>query len=221
MRILVCEDEPDLRQALVAALQSEGFAVDAAVDGREALRLGLLESYDAVVLDIGLPELDGVSVLRRWREEGLDAPVLILTARGRWSDKLAGFKAGADDYVLKPFEMQEVVLRLRALVRRYAGQSNAILSCGPVTLDTIASEVRVKGTPLHLTPHELRILAYLMHHQGRVVSRTKLADHVSDRSAEAGSNVIDVLVSRLRRKLGVKVIETVRGQGYRVARDQA
>ncbi|MEQ8968377.1 MAG: response regulator transcription factor [Azospirillaceae bacterium] len=216
MRILVCEDDPDLCRALSRMLDARGFAVDQAREGEEAVRLGLIEPYDAIVLDLGLPGLDGVSVLKRWRAEGMATPVLVLTARSRWSDKLAGFNAGADDYVTKPFEMEEVVLRLRALVRRSTGRTSTVLACGPITLDTTTDVVAVNGRPIRLTTHEFRILAYLMHHPGRVISRTTLQDHTTDRHTDRMSNVIDVLLSRIRRKLGVDAIQTVRGQGYRL-----
>jgi len=217
MRILVCEDDPDLCRSMSRMLEARGYAVDQARDGREAERLGLMEPYDAIVLDLGLPGVDGVSALRRWRAEGVGTPVLVLTARSRWSDKLAGFNAGADDYVTKPFEMDEVVLRLRALVRRSTGRTSTVLTCGPITLDTTTDEVAVDGRAVRLTAHEFRILAYLMHHPGRVITRTTLQDHTTDRHTDRMSNVVDVLLSRIRRKLGVNVIQTIRGQGYRLA----
>jgi two-component system OmpR family response regulator len=216
MRILVCEDQPDLRRALARTLESSGFAVDHAEDGAEALKYGLSEPYDAIVLDLGLPQIDGMSVLHRWREEGCHTPVLILTARSRWSDKLAGFNAGADDFVTKPFEMDEVVLRLRALIRRSAGQSSPVLTCGPIRLYTSEGRVVDNGMPIDLTPQEFRIFTYLMHHPNRIISRQTLAQHVYDRHSDRESNVIDVLISRIRRKLSVNVIQTVRGQGYRL-----
>ncbi len=221
MRILVCEDQPDLRRSLARALELSGFAVDQAEDGTEALKYGLAEPYDAIVLDLGLPQVDGMSVLHRWREEGSDIPVLILTARSRWSDKLAGFNAGADDYVVKPFEMDEVVLRLRALIRRSAGQASAVLTCGPVQLFTSEGRVADNGGTVELTPQEFRIFAYLMHHPNRIITRQTLAAHVYDRHSERESNVIDVLISRIRRKLSVNVIHTVRGQGYRLSPPRA
>jgi len=217
MRILVCEDQPDLRRSLSRALEVSGFAVDQAEDGTEALKYGLAEPYDAIILDLGLPHIDGMSVLHRWREEGCDTPVLILTARSRWSDKLAGFNAGADDYVVKPFEMDEVVLRLRALIRRSAGQASAVLACGQIQLFTSEGRVVDNGGTVELTPQEFRIFAYLMHHPNRIISRQTLAEHVYDRHSERESNVIDVLISRIRRKLSVNVIHTVRGQGYRLS----
>ncbi|MSO89645.1 MAG: response regulator transcription factor [Rhodospirillaceae bacterium] len=216
MRVLVVEDDPDLSRQLVAALTEAGYATDHAADGEEALFLGDTEPYDAVVLDLGLPKLDGVSVLKRWRAAGRAMPVLILTARDMWSEKVSGFDAGADDYLAKPFHMEELLARLRALIRRAAGHSRAEIECGAVRLDTRTGRVDVNGAPIRLTAQEQRILAYLLHHQGRTVSRTELTEHVYDQDFDLDSNVIEVLIARLRKKLGVPVIETVRGLGYRV-----
>jgi len=217
MRVLIVEDEPTLGEHLRAAFEAAGFVAELATDGEEALHLGEVEAYDAVVLDLGLPKVGGLSVLTHWRAVGRTMPVLILTARGRWPEKLAGFNAGADDYLTKPFEMQEVVVRIRALIRRSAGHAAMLLSCGPVDLDTATGNVTVHGVPLRLTAHEFRILAYLMHHAGNVVSRSELIEHVYDRDSDRDSNVIDVLVGRIRRKLSADVIHTVRGVGYRLA----
>jgi two-component system OmpR family response regulator len=214
MRLLVIEDDRDLNRQLVSALQNAGYAVDAATDGEEGHFLGDTEPYDAIVLDIGLPKMDGITVLERWRREGRKMPVLILTARDRWSDKVQGFDAGADDYVAKPFHMEEVLARLRALLRRSAGHARSDLVCGPVVLDTRSSRVIVDGNAVKLTSHEYRLLAYLMHHQGRVVSRTELVEHLYDQDFDRDSNTIEVFIGRLRRKLGVEVIQTVRGLGY-------
>ena len=216
MRILVVEDEPALALRIQQALEAAGFAVDVAYDGEEGRHLGDTETYDAIVLDLGLPKIDGVSVLRRWREAGRSTPVLIVTARGRWSEKMAGFNAGADDYMTKPFEMEEVVYRLRALIRRASGHAQPELACGPLRLDTNAARVTMDGTAIQLTAQEFRILSYLMHHPDRVVSRTELMEHVYDRHFESDSNVLEVLVGRIRRKIGAGLIETVRGQGYRL-----
>jgi two-component system OmpR family response regulator len=169
-----------------------------------------------VVLDLGLPAMDGITVLERWRREGRGMPVLILTARDRWSEKVAGFDAGADDYVAKPFHMEEVLARLRALVRRAAGHATAELTCGPVHLDTRSARVSVRGQPVKLTAQEYRLLAYLMHHPDRVVSRTELTEHLYDQDFDRDSNIIEVFIGRLRRKLEIEVIETVRGLGYRL-----
>ena len=214
MRLLVVEDDKDLNRQLVTALEQAGYAVDRAYDGEEGHFLGDSEPYDAVVLDVGLPKKDGISVLEDWRAAGKVMPVLILTARDRWSDKVQGFDAGADDYVSKPFHMEEVLARLRALLRRAAGHATSELTCGPVRLDTKAGRVVVDGAPVKLTSHEYRLLAYLMHHSGRVVSRTELVEHLYDQDFDRDSNTIEVFVGRLRRKLGVDVIQTVRGLGY-------
>ena len=214
MRLLVVEDDKDLNRQIVNALENAGYAVDKAFDGEEGLYLGETEPYDAVILDLGLPKIDGVSVLQGWRRAEKTMPVLILTARDRWSDKVAGFDAGADDYVVKPFHIEELLARVRALLRRAAGHATSELTCGPVRLDTRASRVVVDGNPVKLTSHEYRLLSYLMHHQGRVVSRTELVEHLYDQDFDRDSNTIEVFVGRLRKKLGVDVIETVRGLGY-------
>lgn len=214
MRLLVVEDDKDLNRQIVTALENAGYAVDKAFDGEEGLYLGETEPYDAVILDLGLPKVDGVAVLQGWRRAGKTMPVLILTARDRWSDKVSGFDAGADDYVVKPFHVEELLARVRALLRRAAGHATSELICGPVRLDTRASRVVVDGNPVKLTSHEYRLLAYLMHHQGRVVSRTELVEHLYDQDFDRDSNTIEVFVGRLRKKLGVEVIETVRGLGY-------
>jgi two-component system OmpR family response regulator len=216
MRLLVVEDDKDLNRQLVTALQNAGYAVDTAFDGEEGHFLGDTEPYDAIVLDLGLPRMDGVSVLEKWRKAGKRTPVLILTARDRWSDKVQGFDAGADDYVTKPFHMEEVLARLRALVRRAAGHATSELSVGPVLLDTRSSRVIVDGNPVKLTSHEFRLLSYLMHHQGRVVSRSELVEHLYDQDFDRDSNTIEVFIGRLRKKLNADVIETVRGLGYLV-----
>ncbi len=219
MRILLVEDEPRLAERLAAVLDAAGFVVARAGDGARAYDLGATEPFDAVVLDLGLPTLDGLSVLRRWREDGVGTPVLILTARERWSEKLAGFDAGADDYVTKPFEPEEVVVRLRALIRRAAGHASPVLACGPLRLDTGSRKVTVDGTPVALTAQELRILEYLLHRRGRLVTRLDLIDHVYELDGDRDSNVLEVLIGRIRRKLGVPLLHTVRGQGYRLAAD--
>jgi two-component system OmpR family response regulator len=217
MRLLVVEDDPDLNRQLVTALSDAGYAVDSAADGEDGHHLGDSEPYDAVVLDLGLPKMDGISVLESWRRNGKMMPVLILTARDRWSDKVQGFDAGADDYVAKPFHMEEVLARIRALLRRSAGHAANELVCGPVTLDTRSSRVSVNGNPVRLTSHEYRLLAYLMHHNGRVVSRTELVEHLYDQDFDRDSNTIEVFVGRLRKKLGIDVIQTVRGLGYMIS----
>ncbi len=217
MRVLVVEDETRLAAQLADSLGEAGYAVDVAHDGEEGHHLGDTEPYDVVILDLGLPTLDGITVLQRWRRDGRDMPVLILTARERWREKVAGFDAGADDYVVKPFQMEELLARLRALMRRSAGHASAEISCGPVCLDTGSGRVTVDGNAVKLTSHELKLLAYLMHQQGRVVSRTELTEHIYSQDFDRDSNTIEVFVARLRRKLGADVIRTMRGRGYMMA----
>ncbi len=217
MRLLVVEDDKDLNRQIVTALEGAGYAVDTAFDGEEGHFLGDTEPYDAVVLDIGLPRKDGLTVLEEWRANGRKMPVLLLTARDRWSDKVQGFDAGADDYVAKPFHMEEVLARLRALVRRAAGHATSDISCGPIRLDTRAGRVMVDGNPVKLTSHEYRLLAYMMHHVGRVISRTELVEHLYDQDFDRDSNTIEVFVGRLRKKLGTEQLQTVRGLGYLLA----
>jgi len=217
MRLLVVEDDPDLNRQLVGALTDAGYVVDKARDGEEGHFLGDTEPYDAVVLDLGLPVLDGVSVLEKWRRAGKKMPVLILTARDRWSDKVAGFDAGADDYVAKPFHMEEVLARIRALLRRSAGHATSEISCGALMLDTKSARVTVDGSAVKLTSLEFRLLAYLLHHKGKVVSRTELVEHLYDQDFDRDSNTIEVFVGRLRKKLGIDVLHTIRGMGYCVS----
>jgi two-component system OmpR family response regulator len=217
LRLLVVEDDKDLNRQIVRALEQSGYAVDRAFDGEEGCHLGETEPYDAVVLDIGLPKKDGVTILEEWRAAGRDMPVLILTARDRWSDKVQGFDAGADDYVAKPFHMEEVLARIRALLRRATGHATNEIVCGAVRLDTKAGRVVVDGAPVKLTSHEYRLLAYLMHHSGRVVSRSEIIEHLYDQDFDRDSNTIEVFVGRLRKKLGVDLIQTVRGLGYMAA----
>ena len=216
MRILVVEDDPDLGRQLSEALEQAGYAVDLAPDGEEGLFLGETEPYDAAVLDLGLPKLDGVRVLEKWRAAGKDLPVLILTARDRWSEKVAGFDAGADDYLTKPFVTEELLARLRALLRRTAGHAHAALECGDLRIDTRAARASVNGEPIKLTAHEYRVLNYLMHHEGRVVPRTELVEHIYDQDFDRDSNTIEVFIGRLRRKIGSNRILTERGLGYRL-----
>ena len=220
MRILVVEDDKNLSRQIVEALTEAGYVVDRAFDGEEGHFLGDTEPYDAVVLDIGLPEMDGITVVEKWRAAGRKMPVLMLTARDRWSDKVAGIDAGADDYVAKPFHIEEVLARLRALIRRAAGHASSELVCGPLRLDTKASKAEVGGQTLKLTSHEFRLLAYLMHHMGEVVSRTELVEHLYDQDFDRDSNTVEVFVGRLRKKMGVDLIETVRGMGYRIREQQ-
>ena len=219
MRALVVEDDPDLNRQLVTALTAEGFAVDTASDGEEGFFLGETEPYDIVILDIGLPKMDGISVLEQWRRADRNMPVIILSARDRFSDKASGINAGADDYVGKPFHMDELLARVRARVRRAAGHAKPVIECGLLRLDTKSARVTYDGTPVKLTSHEYRLLAYLMHHNGRVVSRTELVEHLYEQDFDRDSNTIEVFIGRLRRKIPGDLIKTVRGLGYRLAQD--
>ena len=216
MRILVVEDEAPLSQQLADALTEAGYAVDCAADGGRADFLAQTERYDAVVLDLGLPSVDGLTLLGRWREAGLTMPVLVLTARGSWSERVQGIDRGADDYMSKPFRMEEVLARLRALIRRSSGHVSAELRCGAVVLDARVARVTLDGAPVKLTSHEFRVLSYLMHHRGRVVPQSELTEHIYAEGADRDSNTVEVFIARLRRKLGPTFIETVRGLGYRI-----
>ncbi len=220
MRLLIVEDERSLAEELGAVLTGAGYVVDVAHDGEEGHFLGDTEPYDAVVLDLGLPGMDGLTVLERWRKDGRTMPVLILTARDRWRDKVAGMDAGADDYVTKPFHTEEVLARLRALMRRAAGHASAELACADLRLDTRTASVTRQGEPVKLTSLEYRLLSYLMHHPGRVISRTELVEHLYDQDYDRDSNTIEVIVGRLRKKLGADRIATVRGLGYRLETDE-
>ncbi|QHE74787.1 response regulator transcription factor [Hydrogenophaga sp. PBL-H3] len=216
MRILLVEDDPTLRAQLRTGLHEAGYAVDEADNGRDAHFLGDTEAFDAVVLDLGLPVLDGLSVLKRWRSAGRVVPVLILTARDNWSEKVAGIDAGADDYLTKPFHMEELLARLRALIRRAGGLASPVLQCGELALDTRSGRVTLQGQTVVLTSHEYKVLDYLMHRPGAVVSRTELTEHIYAQDFERDSNTIEVFVGRLRKKLPPALIETVRGLGYRL-----
>jgi two-component system OmpR family response regulator len=216
MRILLVEDDPTLRAQLRTGLHEAGYAVDEADNGRDAHFLGDTEAFDAVVLDLGLPVLDGLSVLKRWRSAGRVVPVLILTARDNWSEKVAGIDAGADDYLTKPFHMEELLARLRALIRRAGGLASPLLVCGELALDTRSGRVTLQGQTVALTSHEYKVLEYLMHRPGAVVSRTELTEHIYAQDFERDSNTIEVFVGRLRKKLPPALIETVRGLGYRL-----
>ena len=216
MRILLVEDDADLGPAIARALRAEHFAVDIAANGIDAGHLGETETYDAAVLDLGLPQKDGVSVLREWRAAGRDLPVLILTARDAWSDKVAGFKAGADDYLTKPFRVEELVMRLRALVRRAAGHAATRLECGPIAFETQTGQFELDGLPLKLTAFEWRVLSALMLRKDAVIERLDLLERVYEGDADVDSNSLEVIVGRLRKKIGRDRIETVRGRGYRL-----
>lgn len=223
MRVLVVEDETQLRERIAAALRDQGLAVDESGEGREALFMGQEYPVDVAVLDLGLPGMSGLEVLREWRARGRKFPVLILTARGSWQEKVAGLEAGADDYLVKPFQMEEVVARLRALVRRAAGWTRSVLAVGEIELDMGSQHVRVGGEPVDLTAYEYKLLEYLMLHAGAVVSKTELVEHLYEEDAERDSNVLEVLLTRLRRKLDPErrrnLIETLRGRGYRLRRE--
>jgi len=216
LRVLVAEDEKRLARQLSEALGEAGYAVDCAMDGERAGFLGETEQYDAVVLDLGLPKVDGLTVLRRWREGGVFVPVLVLTARGSWHEKVQGIDGGADDYVAKPFRMEEVLARVRALIRRAKGHAQAELRCGGLTLDARTARVSLHGAAVKLTSHEFRVLSYLMHHRGQVVSQAELIEHIYAQDFDRDSNTVEVFIARLRRKLGASLIETVRGLGYRI-----
>lgn len=217
MRVLVVEDETLLSQQLASALTDAGYAVDTAADGERADFLAQTEQYNAVILDLGLPKVDGLTLLRRWREAHLSVPVLVLTARGSWHEKVQGIDSGADDYVGKPFRMEEVLARVRALIRRTAGSASAELRCGALVLDTRVAKVTVDGVTVRLTSHEYRVLSYLMHNRGRVVSQGELTEHIYAQSFDRDSNTVEVFIARLRKKLGsAPFIETVRGLGYRM-----
>ncbi len=221
MRILVVEDEAALRQQLDAQLRDAGYAVDSAADGEDGFFLGHENPVDLAVVDLGLPKLSGIDVIRRWRDAGRNFPVLILTARGRWQDKVEGLNTGADDYLTKPFQAEELLARVNALLRRAAGVARPLLRCGPITLDTAARSVELDGQPLELTGHEYKVLEYLMLNRGKVVSKTELTEHVYDQDFDRDSNVIEVFIGRLRRKLDpdnrYQPVETLRGRGYRFA----
>ena len=219
MRVLLIEDEATLREELVVKLHSEGFAVDATGSGAEGIYLGSEYPIDIAIVDLGLPDVSGTEIIRQWREADLSFPILILTARGRWEDKVSGLEIGADDYLVKPFHSEELIARLRALVRRAAGWAESKLRCGPIILDTAAKTASVNDLVVELTAFEYKVLEYLMLHTGRVVSKTELSEHLYEDESDRDSNVLEVIVGRLRHKLDPErvtiPIETVRGQGYR------
>jgi two-component system OmpR family response regulator len=219
MRVLIVEDESLLADRLAATFDEHGYAVDVASDGEQADFLVTTEQYDAVILDLGLPRIDGLTLLERWRAADIAVPVLVLTARGSWSEKVRGIDGGADDYLTKPFQMAELLARVRALIRRSSGQFTPELRCGAIVLDPRTSSVTLDGQPVKLTSHELRVLSYLMHHRGRVVSQSELTEHIYAQTFDRDSNTVEVFIARLRRKLGAAAIETVRGLGYRMRTD--
>jgi two-component system OmpR family response regulator len=216
VRVLVVEDEAALAAQLTAAVAAAGYVTEHASDGSRADYLVTTEQYDAIVLDLGLPVIDGMTLLARWRSAGVHTPILVLTARGSWHEKVLGIDGGADDYVSKPFEIEEVLARLRALIRRAAGQGSRELRSGAITLDPRSARVTLGGAPIKLTSHEFRVLAYLMHQRDRVVSQTELTEHIYAQDFDRDSNTVEVFIARLRRKLGPAAIETVRGLGYRM-----
>ena len=214
MRVLLIEDEPELRKQVAKSLRDEKYVVDEAADGEEGHFLGDTEQYDAAILDLGLPQLDGISVLERWRKDGRSYPVIILTARDRWNEKVSGFDAGADDYLTKPFKMEELLARLRALIRRSSGISSPAISCGDLEINTRNGKCTIEGNAVSLTAQEFRILSYFIHHQDKIISRTEIIDHIYDQNFDLDSNIIEVFIGRLRRKIGAKYIQTRRGLGY-------
>jgi two-component system OmpR family response regulator len=216
MRILIVEDEASLAKQLTSSVAEAGYAVDHAADGEQADFLAQTTQYDAIMLDLGLPKIDGLTLLRKWRDSGLATPVLALTARGSWHEKVQGIDGGADDYVSKPFRLEEVLARLRALIRRASGRLTPELRAGRVMLDPRQARVTLDGAPVKLTSHEFRVLSYLMHNRGRVISQAELVEHIYAQDFDRDSNTVEVFIARLRRKLGASLIETVRGMGYRI-----
>lgn len=217
MRILIVEDEARIAGDIAEAVNSSGYVAEISADGEDAWFRGGTESYAAIILDLGLPAIDGLTILKRWRQEGVMTPILVLTARGSWTDRVDGIDAGADDYLPKPFRMEELLARLRALLRRAAGRAEPAISVGRIVLDPRNRQVSVGGIPVGLTPLEFRLLNYLFHHRGRVISQSELSDNLYSHDSERDSNAIEALVGRLRRKLKDDVIETRRGFGYLVA----
>ncbi|MGM0594618.1 MAG: response regulator transcription factor [Pseudomonadota bacterium] len=216
MRLLLVEDDPTLSAQLAETLEQAGYVVECADNGIDAHHLGEVEPFDAVVLDLGLPQMDGLTVLKKWRAAQRHMPVLILTARDAWHEKVDGIDAGADDYLVKPFHTEELLARLRALIRRAAGHATAELHCGPLVLDTRSGKVSLEGRSLSFTAHELRVLTYLLHHKGEVISRTELTVHIYAQEFDRDSNTIEVFIARLRKKLPDGLIQTARGLGYRL-----
>jgi DNA-binding response OmpR family regulator len=219
MRILVAEDDDRIASTLVSSLTKAGFSVDHERDGESAWYRGDSENFDAVVLDLGLPQMDGLTVLKRWRSAGRTVPVLILTARGQWEERVDGIEAGADDYVVKPFHVLEIVARIRALVRRASGHASSRILFGNYQLDMRTLQVTADGVPIDLTPQEFKLIAYLVHHRGRVVSQLEITEHIYSQDYERDSNAVEVLVGRVRKRLGKDVIKTRRGFGYTLSEE--
>src|SRR5262245_57519530 len=220
MRVLIVADDEVLARQLAASIDAAGYATDTAADGARAAFLVRTARDDAAILDLGLPKVDGLTVLRGLRQAGIGLPVLILTARGSWHEKVQGIDGGADDYLAKPFQIEEVLARLRALIRRASGVVTPVLRSGAIELDPRLARVTMAGSPVKLTSHEFRVLSYLMHHSGRVVSQVELTEHIYSQDFDRDSNTVEVFVARLRRKLGPSCIETVRGLGYRMTREE-
>lgn len=217
MRALIVEDEPKIAQSIKGALDSAGFVAEIAVDGEKAWFMGGTESYSVAILDIGLPKLDGLSVLRNWRNEGVNMPVLLLTARGSWPERVDGINAGADDYLVKPFQMEELLARLRAIIRRSFGRANPVLVLGDITIDLRHMKVSEAGSPVNLTPLEFRLLNFLVHNQDRVVSQEEIASNIYFQDQEPGSNAVEVTIGRIRKKFSQNIVETKRGFGYSIS----
>lgn len=220
MRILLIEDDHAIREDITKTLGASGYIVDSEADGEEGWFLGDTEEYDAVVLDLGLPGMDGLSILKRWRAAGRNMPIIVLTARGSWSERVEGIDAGADDYLAKPFQMAELLARLRAIVRRSKGNASAVLKSGVTHLDTRLMQLSVRGVPISLSPQEYRLVSYLFHNTGRIVSQQELAEHLQSVHFDRESNAVEVLVGRVRRKLPTSLIQTRRGFGYMIACDR-
>ena len=219
MRVLVVEDEPRIAADISAALKAAGYVPEVATDGEDAWFRGDTQDYDLIVLDLGLPRLDGLAVLKRWRTEGRNTPILVLTARGAWSERVEGIDAGADDYLPKPFRMEELIARVRALIRRSAGHGAAVIEAGSLSLDTRQMRLTVDGVPVALSPLEYRLVAYLLHHKGRVVPPSELIEHLYGDDDARDANALEAIITRLRRKLGAGAIETRRGFGYCIPDD--
>ncbi len=225
MRLLLVEDDKTLREQLASALRQQKYVVDAAPDGEEALYFGAEFQYDVGVFDLGLPGISGIEAIRTLRQQDRNFPILILTARGNWQDKVEGLDAGADDYLVKPFQMEELVARLNALLRRASGFSSPVIEMGPLALDTLVQEVRIQGQSMDLTAYEYKVMEYLMMHPGKVVSKMELTEHLYEQDYDRDSNVLEVFIGRLRKKLdpegSLKPIETLRGRGYRIRNFQS